>query len=423
MELYETKIGRTELFADNDVLETTNGGAALKMHSPELKEIVITAEKPWECQIGYISVIPDGKNGYFLYYRGISKLFMEREKIELEQFDSNMRKKKFFESRTCVAHSVNGVNFNKLNAGIFAYEGSYENNIIYNGPIAHNFTPFYDDNPDCPPSMRFKAMGGIADIGGLYALASGDGIHWRLLSDEPIVTDGVFDSQNVPFYDSVLGKYRLYSRYMAKNAQGEFRAVQSCVSDDFFHWSEVVPNDYGEEQSEQLYTNAACPCPGAEHILLSFPMRFMEGRKRISEHEYTGVSDTVFMTSRNGVKWTRLFKEAWLRPGLDRANWTDRNMIIGPSIAITPDGNFALYFTEHNWAEDNRIRRAVIRKHGFVSLSAGWEPGYGATKPFLYESGNLRLNYSTSAAGHVKAWLIDANAEITFDVPEAAKEL
>ena len=408
MSLYETKIGRTELFVDGSVLEATKGGARLRMHPPELKEIAVSAEKPWEWHVGgYQSVTPDGKGGYFLYYRG----FGTSRTYKVDEGEKQV---------SCVCHSADGINFRRLNTG-FLWEGSRENNIVYaNSMICHNFTPFYDANPNCAPSERFKAVGGLSgEGGGLFALASEDGINWRPLCKEPILTKGAFDSQNVAFYDSVLGKYRMYSRYWTgateTNIWGEIRAIQSCASDDFLHWSEPVPNDYGEEITEHFYTNAACPCPGAEHMLLSFPNRFNPTRKRISAHDGDGVSDTVFMASRDGVKWSRLFKESWLRPGLDEANWTDRNMMVGAGIVEMPDGNFSLYCSENIYEKDNRIRRISIRRHGFVSLSAGWETGCGITKPFLYEGGELRLNYSTSAAGYVKAWLVGA--------PENAPEL
>jgi len=404
----------TELFADGGILKKTYGGASLRLHSPELKEIAVTAEKPWEWLLGYQSVIPDGAGGYFLYYRGMGT----SRTYHYDECEKQV---------TCICHSPDGINFTRLDTG-FLWEGSRKNNIVYAGVVCHNFTPFYDTNPGCPPSQRFKALGGVydnAETGGLYALSSEDGIVWRLLSEKPVFTSGAFDSQNVAFYDPVLGKYRLYSRYWHTGRAdihefGGFRAIQSCVSDDFLHWGEGVPNDYGEPIAEHFYTNAVCPCPGAEHILLSFPNRFNESRKRVAEHDGMGISDTVFMAGRDGVKWTRLFKESWLRPGLDDANWTDRNMMVGPGIVVGQDGNFSLYCSEHNY-KDHRIRRLAIRRHGFVSLSAGWETGCGETKPFLYEGGRLRLNYSTSAAGYVRAWLADA-AE-TFAIPENAAEL
>jgi len=393
MELNETN--RTELFVDGEALESTRGGAALKLHAPVLKEIAVTCEKPWEWLLGYPSAVPDGAGGYFLYYRGMGA-------------SRNYRKDECEKQVTCVCHSPDGMHFNRVDTG-FAWEGHRDTNIVWAGAVSHNFSPFYDTNPACPSSQRFKALGGVCGHGcdGLFAFASGDGIHWRQLGGQPVFTDGAFDSQNVAFYDPLLGKYRLYSRYWTAQSETSvfsgIRAIQSCVSDDFLHWSGPVPNDYGEEISEHFYTNAACPCPGAEHVLLSFPNRFMPGRKRILTHDDTGISDTVFMASRGGVRWARLFRESWLRPGPDGANWTDRNMMVGAGIAETPDG-LSVYCTEHNY-QDHRVRRAVVRRHGFVSLSAGWEAGFGVTKPFVYRGGGLRLNFSTSAAGSVKAWL------------------
>ena len=92
MNLYETKIGRTELFVDGEVLEKISGGAALKMHSPELKEIVFTVGKPWEWQCGGPSMAPDGKGGYFLYYRGLGT----SRTTHISEFEKNV---------SCVCHT------------------------------------------------------------------------------------------------------------------------------------------------------------------------------------------------------------------------------------------------------------------------------------------------------------------------------
>ena len=406
MEPNETN--RAELFVDGEALENTRGGAALKLHAPVLKEIAVTCEKPWEWLLGYPSIVPDGAGGYFLYYRGMGT-------------SRNFRTDECEKQVTCVCHSPDGVSFRRVNTG-FAWEGHRESNIVWAGAASHNFSPFYDTNPACPSAQRFKALGGVCGHGcdGLFAFASADGIHWQQLGGRQVFTDGAFDSQNVAFYDSLLGQYRLYSRYWTAQSETSvysgIRAIQSCVSGDFLHWGGPTPNDYGEEISEHFYTNAACPCPGAEHVLLSFPSRFMPDRKRIPAHDAPGISDTVFMASRGGVRWARLFKESWLRPGLDDANWTDRNMMVGSGIAETPDG-LSIYCTEHNY-QDHRIRRAVVRRHGFVSLSAGWEAGFGVTKPFVYRGGNLRLNFSTSAAGSVKAWLAGGGEEAPTDAYE-----
>ena len=111
------------------------------------------------------------------------------------------------------------------------------------------------------------------------------------------------------------------------------RAIQSCKSDDFIHWTQPEPHVYNDGVPiEHFYTNATMPCPGAEHILLSFPMRFVPERTKDTEgmsYPGGGVSDAVFMTSRDGVHWDRTFMDAWLRPGLEQRNWTHRSQTPG----------------------------------------------------------------------------------------------
>ena len=62
-------------------------------------------------------------------------------------------------------------------------------------------------------------------------------------------------------------------------------------------------------------------------MYFSFPMRFVPNGKKMAWHRETGVSDAVFMTSRDGITLDRTFMEGWVRPGLEERNWTDRNMM------------------------------------------------------------------------------------------------
>jgi len=58
-----------------------------------------------------------------------------------------------------------------------------------------------DKNPNCNPSERFKALGGV--FGGLFALKSADGVNWRLLSEKPVILKGPYDGPNPVFWDSL----------------------------------------------------------------------------------------------------------------------------------------------------------------------------------------------------------------------------
>ncbi|MBO3808482.1 MAG: hypothetical protein FGF50_02665 [Candidatus Brockarchaeota archaeon] len=93
--------------------------------------------------------------------------------------------------------STDGVNWVRPLLSLFEFNGSKRNNIVWSGVGTHNFTPFRDTNPNCPREESYKALG-VGD-GGLYAFKSPDGVRWQLMSRRPVITKGVFDSQNLAF--------------------------------------------------------------------------------------------------------------------------------------------------------------------------------------------------------------------------------
>lgn len=395
------KIGnRIEMFVDRELIDTMYG-CSLKLNTPIRKEKVITFEKPWECSTsGYITVL-QGSSGYMMYYRGDTKHINGK-----------------LDEVTCLALSTDGINFTRPDLGIFEYNGSKKNNIILKSvPECHNFTPFIDMNPS--PDKKFKAVGGHERIDDTHAnlmgLSSDDGINWKRISEEPILTDGMFDSQNVVFYDTNIKKYRCFYRYFDKQgkqglkAYEGIRSIKSSVSDDLINWEPGVENSYDVDYLEEFYTNATVQCPGAEHMYLSFPKRFMKDRKRDFYTDSPSVSDAVFMTSRDGLMWNRTFREAWVRPGLDRKNWVNRNNMPALGIIETSPLEFSMYISENYRTKTSGIRRLSIRKYGFASIHAGFDEGTATTKPFEFTGNTLMINYSTSAAGHVVVELLDKN--------------
>ena len=106
------------------------------------------------------------------------------------------------------------------------------------------------------------------------------------------------------------------------------------------------PNHYAPgTPTEHFYTNAVRPCPGAPHVLLSFPKRFVPERTKLAGYKEPGVSDAVFMSSRDGLSWSRLFLEAWLRPGPDPHNWTQRSNMPAWGILHLDLAEFSMYIT------------------------------------------------------------------------------
>jgi hypothetical protein len=215
-----------------------------------------------------------------------------------------------------------------------------------------------------------------------------------------------FDSHNIFFWDK---QRKHYVGYLRGWIEHRVRSIRWCTSSDFRTWSELAFIDMGDSPLEHLYKNACQPYFRAPHIYLMFPKRFMPERKVVADHPAVGVSDAVFMTSRDGHHWDRRFMEAFLRPGLDQDNWTERNMYIGPNVVPTAPDEMSLYYMEHYRHPSCRIRRGVLRTDGFVSIHAGYTEGTLVTKPFTFEGKELVINYATSAVGRVRVEIQDTS--------------
>jgi hypothetical protein len=375
---------RLELFVDDWLIERMSG-VSLALHPPMPREVAIRFDKPWEgIDSAYVTVVQDGDR-YRMYYRGNPDGHAEV---------------------TCYAESRDGITWTKPNLGLYPFAGSKENNIVWlgEGPLAktnHNFAPFLDTNPAVPPAERYKALGG----GPLIAFGSPDGIHWKPLSSEPVITRGAFDSQNLAFWDTERQRYVAFVR----DFHDGVRDIRTSTSTDFRTWTDPVYLDYGDAPHEQFYTNAITTYFRAPHMFLGFPKRFVPGRTVVTEQPEPGVSDGIFMSSRDGFHWDRRFREAFIRPGLDRLNWMHRSNMTAWGLLPTAPGEISLYYSEHYNTPQNQLRRATVRTDGFASAHAPAAGGELVTHPLTFEGRELILNYSTSAAGSVQVEIEDAD--------------
>ena len=99
--------------------------------------------------------------------------------------------------------------------------------------------------------------------------------------------------------------------------------------------------------------------------------------------------------------------EAFLRPGLEPQNWTDRNNHIAWGVVPTGPEEISVYYLQHYQHPSIYIRRGALRTDGFVSVNAPYAGGELLTKLFIFAGGSLRLNYSTSAAGSIRVEVRD----------------
>lgn len=398
---------RIEMLADKYLLAEMNN---VSFRKTELKPLgkVIGFDQPWEGLGSLGMTIFEDEENIKCYYRGFPD----------HQADTNERQ------TSCLAVSEDGIHFTPVPVNEIVYDGIAENNIVRMDCFCHNFAPFRDTNPDCIPGEKYKAIGGLSNQGGIHVFGSPDGIHWHMMADGPVITKGAFDSMNMAFWNPHTRRYHVYSRYFDKTVKRAdmpigCRAIQSCTSEDFIHWTDPVPNEYAEGYPrDQLYTNAARPVPGAEHILVSIPMRFHERRKKVQDYEgnpygSAGVSDAVLMTSRDGVHWDRMLKDAWLSGGLYSHEWTQRCFItLG---GIIERGNDFYIYTEQNYMwDDDGIWAYSIPKYRFLSLYADEEGGSFTTKTLKFETDDIHLNYSTSAYGYIRVTILDDSGSEIF---------
>jgi hypothetical protein len=264
---------RRELLIDDFLIESMDGGAALKLHHPTAKEIVFTHDAPWEGSgCGYHSIFKDGEI-YRMYYKAWQLTVQEGE---LAPSDSQF---------TCYAESDDGIHWTRPKLGLVEYpegSGNKDNNIIIGQveeawmgeaePDAVHPAVFKDANPDCPPDARYKAVLRSRGEKGLLILKSPDGIHWSMLSEQLVITDGKFDSQNLAFWDPVRSEYRAYWRIYPN----EIRSIRTAVSKDMITWTNQADLTFPGASPEQLYTNQIQPYYRAPHLFIGFPSRYID---------------------------------------------------------------------------------------------------------------------------------------------------
>ena len=410
---------RRELLIDDHLIDTMTGGASLRLHHPTPRELVLQHEEPWEgTGSGYHTVFRDD-GLYRMFYRG----------WHLEVVGATLRSDRHAPV-VCYAESDDGIHWRKPELGIVEFNGSKQNNIVWQGVGSHNFCPFKDANPDCTPEARYKALGGLKGEGGAFAFKSADGLHWSLLTQEPVLTEGAFDSQNLAFWDSVLGKYRAYWRTFTEGVTEKdtwepagIRAIRTAASDDLLHWREMADLTYVDSPPEELYTNQVAPYARAPHILIGLPTRYVErgwsdSMRALPDPEHremrsqahlrygTAITEALLMAGRDGVRFKR-WNEGFMRPGIERpGTWNYGHHFVawhtvetGSALEGAPN-ELSFYGGEGYWTgQGSALRRYTLRLDGFVSANAGMDGGELLTKPLTFAGSQLRLNLATSAAG------------------------
>lgn len=396
---------RRELFVD-DLLIGEFKGTRLKMHEPQ--QLLHVPPRPFG---HYATVLKDGDK-LRLYYRG--------DKVPGAHWRDGWGKYHEGEVTLYAESTDGGIHWTEPNLGIHDIPQMPKGNVILEVNedtflVTHNFTPFIDTRQGVPREERYKALGGGRypvenwggwkspddrkklrekyGPGGLKAFASADGLHWKLLRKEPVLSEevGNFDSQNVSFWSEAEGQYVAYFRVMKNGV----RSIRRSTSKDFLNWTEPVDMK-ANEPGEHLYTSGTQPYFRAPHIYIALPTRF--------QARAGSITDIVFMATRPGSdRYHRHFKEAFIRPGLGPRGWGNRANYITLNAVQTSPTHMSLFMYGGGHYR--------LRLDGFISVHAGYDEGEFITKPFTFTGKELELNYSTSGAGKIRVEIQDADGK------------
>ena len=408
---------RLELFVDDYLIESMDG-VRLKLHEPYSAGKVLTFDRPWEgTTCFYVTVFQDGQR-YRMYYRGSSDPETSPPSA-LKPGEVSIPK---HPPVICYAESLDGIHWKRPSLGLHEFNGSRENNIVWmDQPGAQRVTDcmyvFKDGNPAAPNSQRYKAVGGSSPP--LVALVSADGLGWQeFQGQKSLISEGLhsnaFDALSVVFWDSVRTRYVIFFRDMSGGPEDPTvknygnRSFKYATSEDFTHWTYPRWVDFGGAPYEHLYTNGTTPYFRAPHIYLAFPKRFLPWRSSFPDAPRPGLSEGVFMSSRDGLHWDRRFLEAFIQPGRDPRNWLNRNNLPSAGLVSTSADEISLYVVRNYKFPSVHLERMVLRMDGFVSVHAGHAGGEFVTKPLVFQGDKLVLNFATSAAGSIRLEIQDA---------------
>lgn len=436
---------KRECFFDDYLINTEKTTAVSTLHKAKPEEIVKTFTDNWETNgIAYLNLFYDEDiKKYRLYYLGRETKEITKENTHGEVI------------RVCYAESDDGINWIKPNLGMCEFEGSKENNIILDltvAPYYDNFFVFKDTNPSCKAEEKYKAVSEYEHK--LYSYISADGIKFK--RHMLITEEGSFDSLNTAMWDDEAKIYRCYFRsfHLPGDFEGKdpydkkplevdseernfrIRDIRYIESKDFKNWSgQKLLRFTGEEIP--LYTNCITPYFRAPHILLGFPSRYVqrpswsgaydnlsgleERKEKMKLHERYGlaITDCIFISSRNGVNFTK-YDEAFITPGAEAGhNWFYGDCYPAVGFVLTDgkygngsDKEISMFCPEGSFGKKNSIRRYSIRQDGFRSYHAGGEEKILTTKPFTFEGNTLFANIETSAAGYICFEITDSEGNI-----------
>ena len=195
---------------------------------------IFTPQKPWEgiCVIMWGSLVWDKTDNQFRMWYEVAN------PIAPSIPDQTL---------LCHAVSQDGIHWQRPDTGLYDYQGSRNNNIVYRAE-EHFDTPTVIVDPfDPPEEQRFKMVLYDTKRRVFVRFSSPDGLKWNEIGPIDLPVD-VGDRHSL-MADEESGRWLLYHK-----CRSQKRTVYAAVSEDFEHWEEMgellVPDEKDPPETE-----------------------------------------------------------------------------------------------------------------------------------------------------------------------------
>jgi hypothetical protein len=395
------------LFVD-DYLIARSSGLQRVTHAPAKRpEPILRKAEPWHSRpLFYCKVLYDKDMGRFRMWYNVG-------------FNA-------VEPTFCYAYaeSQDGLTWTRPNLGLVEVQGSRENNLIA-APFNHAALVLVDDGPQCPdPARRFK-MAFTGD--GLWVAFSPDGLRFTEYPGNPVIE---MHANKVPIgqpdYENNIGDIAdgcwdpLKSEYLVGckvertgfpgKARRHFPGYRRCVgvttSRDFIHW--IRPR--------LLFTPD--PANGMEefygfkplirgNLYIGFMRVLRDDLAADDVNPLDGIGWTELISSRDGLQWTR-YQEPFLDRDRTPGTW-DHAMAWFADCITVGDRDYIYYggYSAGHKTGDRQLGVAILRKNGFVSRTAGADPGLLATR--LADLPGDALTVNANVHGEMAVRIVDTS--------------
>ncbi|MBI4025540.1 MAG: hypothetical protein HY360_11210 [Verrucomicrobia bacterium] len=352
-----------------------------------------------------------------------------------------------FRADLCYAESKDARTWVKPKLGLVDFNGSKDNNIVisYAGPPCVFIDPLATD-----PAGRLKLCTYFLKAQPIsnnqtehICLQSEDGIHWTYVGaiqkpgfENP--DEGRFNDLFIIMWDALrqcyLGNFRTFSTHAIGEIESvdgakknRRRAIGITTSDQLTQgWTPVrnilKPDDLDDQRSAKLSKDPNKPEWAEMYVMPMFAygnhyLGFVTFYDVVDSRDNNGGGDLQLAYSNDGQKWRRPPERMTAME-----HTKDRPELV-PTFAqhdppLDMGNEIWVFYSENNGTHgifpfeksDGRIRAAVWRKDGFVSVDCADKGGL-TTKPLRFKGKELRVNFNTQEGGYVRVAILDEQGQ------------